>query len=186
MSKNRIKIPLPNIKTRDEAEAVMNELALTANNKRKFTARMDAQILAAQEAVAPDIAACDEAIKAKSDALRAWAEAHPEEFPKGRKSIEFLSGILGFRTGTPKLALLSRAFTWDKVLELIQHFGFQFTRQKLEVDKEAILAFAAEEQDKVRLEARVLRPIGLKVVQDEGFYIEPKLTETDDTVKAAA
>jgi phage host-nuclease inhibitor protein Gam len=179
MSKNRIKISLPLITTRTEAEAVMNDLANTANNRRKLAARLDMQILAAQDAAAPGLAACDADLQAKSDALRVWAEAHPEEFPKARKSIEFLSGTLGFRTGTPKVALVSRVWTWEKVLSAIIARGFKFIRIQEEVDREAILAFHAEAPDKPEVAVKVLAPIGVKIVQDESFYVEPKLTDAD-------
>ena len=180
-ARNRIKIELPQIQSRDEAEAVMNDLANTANNKRKLVARLDAAVLQAQEAAAPGIAACDDAIKAKSDALRAWAEANPEAFGK-KKSIAFLAGTLGFRTGTPKVALLSRAWTWGKVLEAINARAFQFVRTSEEVDKDAILAFVASPQDATdaaNIERNVLTPIGVKVVQEESFFVEPNLTDAE-------
>jgi phage host-nuclease inhibitor protein Gam len=178
MSKDRIKIPLPQITTREEAEAVMNELALCANNRRKIVARMDAAVLKIQEAEALNIGICDAAIAERSDALRAWAEAHPEEFPKGRKSIEFLSGTLGFRTGTPKLALLSRAFTWDKVRDLVAQIMPHYIRTKLEVDKEAMLADYGVSEDK-GVTADKFKRAGVKVTQDEAFFIEPKLSDAD-------
>lgn len=182
MSNARIKINLPLLATRDDAEFTMNELANAANNKRKLVARMDAAMLKIKDEAAVGIALCDDAIKEKSDALRAWAESHPEEFPKARKSITFLAGVLGFRTGTPKLSLLSRAWNWDKVLEAVQARAFQFTRTKTELDKDAIIAFAAAStgpEDKADIEAKVLRPIGVKIVQDESFYVEPNLTDVE-------
>jgi len=177
MSKNRIKIQTPLIANRTAAEAEMNELALTANNRRKFIARLDAEKLAVEEKYAANIAACDADIKTKSDALRAWAEANPAEFGK-RKSLDFAAGTLGFRTGTPKLKLLSR-WTWDRVLEEITVRAFNFTRNTLAVDKEAIITFYAGATDKAAVEAKVLAPIGVKVVQDESFYVEPNLTDTE-------
>ena len=178
MSKSRIKIPLPTITTRDEAEAVMNDLANVANLRRKYITKLDAQILEAQDKAAPGIASCDDDIKSKSDALRVWAETNPELFTK-RKSLDLMSGVLGFRTGTPKLALLNRSWTWDKVLEAILARGFAFVRTKEEIDKEAILAFHAADANKPEVESKVLRPIGVTIKQDEGFFIEPKLTDTE-------
>ena len=177
--KTRIKTTLSNITNRAEAEAVMNDLALAATNKRTLTARLDAAVLKLQDEAAVGISQCDELITAKSDALRAWAESHPEEFPKDKKSIAFLSGTLGFRTGTPKVALLSRAWKWDMVLNAVLDRAFSFTRTTTELDKEAILAFAASEPDKAALESQVLKPIGVKIVQDESFYVEPRLTDTE-------
>ena len=177
MTKQRIKINLPLITSRTEAEAVMNDLALTANNRRKFIADVDALKLKIDEKYAEPIAMCDADIKSKSEALRAWAEANPAEFGK-RKSLDFGSGTLGFRTGTPKLKLLPR-WTWIRVLAEIQDRAFQFIRTTPEVDKEAIITFYTSSQDKAVVAAKVLAPIGVKVVQDESFYVEPKLTDTE-------
>ena len=177
MSKQRIKINLPLITSRLDAEAAMNDLANTANNRRKFITRLDAEKLAVEEKYAANIAACDTAIKVQSDALRAWAEANPAEFGK-RKSLDFAAGTLGFRTGTPKLKLLPR-WTWVHVLIEIQNRAFNFIRNTPEVDKEAILTFYASATDKPAVEAKVLAPIGVKVVQDESFFVEPKLTDTE-------
>ena len=141
MSKSRIKIKLPSITTRDEAEAVMNELALAENNRRKFIARRDAEVLAINAKYETNLAACAEAVKEKSEILRAWAEATPTAFPKGRKSLDLVSGVIGFRTGTPKLALLSRAWNWDKVLAALKASPLfkPMIRIKEEVDKDAII-----------------------------------------------
>ncbi|MEI8289838.1 MAG: host-nuclease inhibitor Gam family protein [Verrucomicrobiota bacterium] len=177
MSKQRIKINLPLITSRLDAEAAMNDLANTANNRRKFIAELDSLKLKLEEKYAAPIAACDADIKAKSDALRAWAEANPAEFGK-RKSLDFAAGTLGFRTGTPKLKLLPR-WTWVHVLIEIQNRAFNFIRNTPEVDKEAILTFYASATDKPTVEAKVLAPIGVKVVQDESFFVEPKLTDTE-------
>ena len=179
MSKHRIKPAALNIFTRVDAEAAVNEISNAANNKRKFVAKMDAEVLAIQEKYQGNIMACDNEIEAKAAALEVWAASNPEEFPKGKKSIAFLTGTIGFRTGTPKLALLSRAWNWDKVLEAIQARAFQFVRNKPEVDKEAILAFVAADPNKSEVENKVLKPIGVKVSQAEQFYVEPNLTDAD-------
>ena len=181
MSKARIKINLPVITSREEAEAVMNDLALAANNKRKFVVKLDAEKLAAENRYAANIAECELAVKAKSDALRAWAEANPEAFGK-KKSIEFAAGTLGFRTGTEKVSLLSRAWNWEKVLDAIKARAFQFVRTKEEVDKDAILAFVRDcktAEDREQTTLNVLKPIGVKIEQEESFFVEPKLTETE-------
>lgn len=171
MSKNRIKIALPTINSREEAEAVMNELALTANNQRTFLANRDAEVLAINAKYEGNLASCAQAIKQKSDALRVWAESNPEEFPTGRKSLDLVSGALGFRTGMPTLALLSRAWTWEKVTEAVCRHLPNFIRNKAEVDRGAILG------QRVEL-AFILSKCGLKVMQDKSFFIEPKLANT--------
>lgn len=176
--KTRLKIKLNLIATRDEAEAVMNELARTANQQRKLIAMRDAAVLGINQRFETDLAACEATLAEKTDTLRAWAESHPEEFPKDRKSIEMLSGILGFRTGTPKLSLLNRAWNWDKVTEAVQRLLPNFIRNRPEVDKEAILG----QRDEL---AEFLPRVGVKVVQAESFFVEPKLTEVESKQKQA-
>lgn len=177
--KTRIKIALPTIASRDDAEAVMNELAQTANNQRKLVAARDAAVLAINQRFESDLAACDESLRTQTDALRVWAKTNPDQFPKGRKTIEFVSGKLGFRTGTPKLALLSRAWTWDKVCRAVEQFLPNFIRNAPEVDKEAIIAQRAEVEF-------ILPKCGVKVVQGESFFVEPKLTEVETRQTQAA
>ena len=176
MKKSRIKnqTPLNTIATRTDAENVMHELALAANNKRTLMAQLDAAILKLQEDAAANIARHDEAIADKSDALRTWAQANPDEFSRGKKSISLLSGTLGFRTGTPKLALLSRTWDWEKVLGHVQQLLPDYIRRTPQLDKEAIL----NRRDELAIQL-ALPHVGLKVVQDEAFFVEPRSTGND-------
>lgn len=175
MSKtNRIKIPLPTLATRDEAEAMMTSLAASVNAQRQLTATRDAEILAVNKSFESAFSTLELAINLKTDALRVWADANPDQFPKGRKSIEFVSGLLGFRTGTPKLALLNRSWSWDKVLATVRAAVRHFIRTKEEVDKDAILSEYAQHM----VSDAQLATYGVKVTQEESFYIEPALTET--------
>lgn len=171
--KTRIKIPLIAITTRAEAEDAMSAIAQADAKRRGLEAAMDAKVHAIHEASAPALAECDTEIKRQSQALQVWAEANPQEFGK-KKSLTFLSGTLGFRTGGPKLALLNKAWNWEKVLEQVQRCLPNFIRDKPEIDKEAILGQRDEEAIKA-----VLPRCGLKVTQDEGFFIEPNQTEAE-------
>ena len=176
----RIKVALPMIKSREEAESTMTELAVAANTQRSVTADRDAQVLVINDKFEDDLAECAVTLKAKTDALRAWAEANPDVFPKDCKSLKLTSGTLGFRTGMPKLALLSRAFNWDKVLALFRASGWgrAFIRQKEEVDKEGILAMCRKVKATDRIE-KCLKRRGLKLAQEESFFIEPDLTAVE-------
>jgi len=171
MSKNRIKkSQTAGIQTREEAESRMRELAFAANERIALIAAMDEKILSIKKEYGDDIAAEELRIEQATDDLEAWALANPEEFGK-KKSIEFLSGVLGFRTGTPKLALLNRKWTWETVTAAVERMLPNFIRNLPEIDKQSILA----QRDEL---GTFLPEVGLKVVQDDGFYIEPKLTDT--------
>lgn len=171
MKKSRIKLkPLPIPTTRDEAESLMTDLAHTVNNHRALASNRDADLLRLNESYAPDLTHCEQTIQQYTETLRAWAEANPSEFPKDRKSITMLSGTLGFRTGTPKLDLLNRRWTWKKALEAVLSLFPGYVRTKPEIDKDKIIA---------DYHAKLIHDLhlaGLHVTQDESFFIEPDLT----------
>ncbi len=180
----RIKIKLPTLTTRDEAEAVMNALARDVNEQRSLAAERDQEILALNQKYEAPLAGLAQAIQISTESLHAWADANPEQFLRGRKSVEMLSGVLGFRTGTPKLALLNRSFTWDKVLGLVARVP-GWTRTRSEVHKETILAEYGQAANKADF-AGQLSGVGLKVTQDESFFVEPRLTEIETRQTAIA
>jgi phage host-nuclease inhibitor protein Gam len=180
----RIKVQLPTLLTRDDAESTMRELAIALNAQRAHIVERDSKVLAINKTYESALATLDESIKVKTDSLRAWAESNPDVFPKGRKSLDLVCGVLGFRTGTPKLSLLSRAFNWERVLALVKQLWPAFIRIKEEVDKEGILSMHSQAEDKSAADAELKR-LGLKVVQDESFFIEPDLTDLDARQSAA-
>lgn len=131
----------------------------------------------------PALDQCGADIKTKSALVQAWAEANPDEFSK-KKHVDFFAGKVGFRTGTPKLKCVT-GWTFNRVLEKLQSlaWGHAFVRVKSEVDKEAIIAGHAQGT----FQPAELREIGVKVEQDEAFFIEPNLAVIQDRlVKEAA
>lgn len=179
--KKRIKFVTP--LTRNLAEEMLGDIAtLTLElNDNKIT--MDREIAAVREKYESPIAKLGEQIDDKVAVLDAWAKANPEEFPKNRKSIEFVHGVIGYRTGTPKLKTLGR-LTWDAILKSFEALKLtQFIRIKSEVDKEAIISQHAQS----KIDDAYLRKLSLQVVQDETFFVEPKLEElTSRAQKEAA
>jgi phage host-nuclease inhibitor protein Gam len=183
----RITKKLNLITSRDGADEAMTVLAIALTSKQKVIADRDATIARINDNCAGPLAELDAVIDAKTDALCAWAESNPTLFQKGSKSLALANGVIGFRTGTPKVALLNRRWNWDKVLEQIKALGrLQFVRNKEEVDKEAIQKSFAENQDAQAREAACAE-IGVKVTQDESFYADAKLStvETRQTKEAA-
>lgn len=173
MKKNRIKTPAANTLTRAD---VIEEVSLIRTLKiaeRKIKADRDAAVKEIDERCAPELEAIAADIENAVERCRAWAEVNPQEFEK-RKSIECAHGIFGFRTGTPKLALLSRAWNWDKCLEKVRELLPAFIRDTPTIDKEALLAQRDEE-----IVQFAIKGCGMKVVQDESFYVEPIITEVE-------
>ncbi len=157
-------------RTRTQVENLVAEMASAKNNERLIAASMDAEILAIREKYQPNLESLTSRMDALSAAVQVWAEAHPEEF--GRlKSIEFPAGVIGFRTGSPKLKTLPK-WTFDRVLDALRRTDAWrgYIRVKEEVDKEALLG--------AKLPSAELRGMGLQILQEESFYIAPRLADT--------
>lgn len=167
--KNRIKKHITiTVSSRAEAELVVNDIATLANEIATLTAELDAQRIALNEKYSPMIEQRGVKMNFLTGDLEAWAYAHREEFGK-KKSIEFLNGSLGFRTGTPRLSLLNCRWTWETVTDAVSRLLPNFIRNKPVLDKAGIIASADDLEE-------FLPQVGLKVTQGECFFVEPKLT----------
>lgn len=169
MKTTRLKQSAPAIKTREEMEALVGEIAALTLEQRELRAEMDGRIMDVRAEYEAQLVGIDELCKAKLALAQDWAEAHPEEFGK-RKSIEMVHGLVGWRTGTPKLRTLA-GWTWDKVREALRAVAPAYIRTVEEVNREAIIA------NRETLGAAALKAIGVRVVQDESFFVVPKQEE---------
>lgn len=113
------------------------------------------------------------------DTLQAFASEHPELFTK-KKSLDMAHGVIGFRTGTPKLKTL-KGFTWEAAKTLVKKLLPDYIRTTEEIAKDKMLA---DRDSQLMREGDPLGPgkpmseamaeCGIQVVQDETFYVEPK------------
>lgn len=174
---NRIRLTRSVVSTRADAEKVLGEIAADTADLNALKAQLDQELTAVRQKFEGRIDGIAKQIEQKSGLLQQWAEASPEEFGE-KKSIDFLHGRLGFRTGNPSLKTLS-GWTFKRVLEVIDR---AFVRTKEELDKEGVLSAHARGE----LAEKELRSVGLRVVQDEAFFVEPKLEEAAGKVVAAA
>lgn len=181
MSKNRIKITMPEVLTRADAETTVGRITHYKAREIELNAQMDAEIAAVRERYQTPLSEVQVFLQASMESLQVWAEANPNEFPKDRKSIDMVQGVVGFRTGTPKLEVINRKWTWAKVLAALVALN-SYVRKKSEVDKEKILSDHAAG----KVSDNGLALIGVKVVQDETFFVEPKLTEVETRHTAEA
>lgn len=170
---NRVKLKIEAPRTREEMEALVGEIAALKIDERRKTAEMDEALRALRDSYRENLSGINERLALLLPRALAWAEAHPDEFGKLR-SIEMLHGVIGWRTNTPSLKPIT-GWTWDRVLEKLKALPSMlgYIRSKDEPNKQAILA------DREQLGADGLRAIGLRVVQEEEFFVEPKLTETE-------
>lgn len=172
MSK-RIKYTATAPATREEMECLVGEIALLKTAERAAKADMDEEIKACKDGFLTTFTEIEERLAVLLPQARAWAEFNPAEFGKA-KSIAMLHGTIGWRLNTPSLKTAA-GWTWDRVLEKIQAMGAAmsgFVRTKEEVNKQLII----DRRDDIGADA--LKSIGLRIVQEDEFYVEPNHTET--------
>jgi phage host-nuclease inhibitor protein Gam len=174
--KTRIKTTaLPAPVSRDQAESIVSQITELTIKHNGLTADLDTEIAAVRSRYEATLGNLSARIDSLTDQVRDWALANPEEFGK-KKSLEFSQGIIGFRTGMPKLKTLS-GFTFARVLHMLSSvkWGAAFTRIKEEVDKEGLIsAFTSK-----NISSAELREIGVRVDQEETFFVDPFITETE-------
>lgn len=165
MAKTRQKKVLVNDITREDAETAFAEYATADARAQQMTAKMDVEITRIREKYAAELQTLGEKRDEAFEKLQVFAENNRDEFGK-KKSLEFAHGVIGFRTGTPKLKTL-RGFTWDAATKLIKAFLPDYIRSKEEPAKDALLA------NREQLGGELAK-VGLFVDQDEAFFVEPK------------
>ena len=145
-------------------------------------AKADAESAKIREKYAGRLAELDAAKTVAFDTLQSFATENQAELFSKKKSLDMAHGVIGFRTGTPKLKTL-KGFTWASALQLVKEFLPSYVRKTEEVAKDKLLADRDMEvkvkdgEDKVKLSHEMAR-CGIQVVQDETFYVEPKKEET--------
>lgn len=170
MSKKREKKPVMAVKTIEEAEQVMSEYATADAKMAQIQAKMDEQITAIREKYSDQLQALSDTREDKLNTLHFFAESNAQLFDK-KKSLQMSHGVLGFRTGTPKLKLLSK-FTWGAVTEMLKDRLPAFVRIIEEAAKDKLLA----DRDNAEVNKHFAK-CGIIVVQEESFFVELKKEE---------
>lgn len=160
--------------SREKAEQAFADFASADAQVQNLTSKMDIEVTRIREKYAERLAALNATKEASFDVLQAYATENKDELFSKKKSLESAHGVFGFRTGTPKLKNL-KGFTWAAVTNLCRELMPSYIRTSEELAKDRLLA------DRENPEVAALFPrIGVQVVQDETFFVEPK-KEADAT-----
>lgn len=154
--------------SREQAEQAFAEFAAADAKAQHLTSKMDIEMTRIREKYADQLAELTNVKERNFDILQAYAVENKDALFAKRKSMESAHGVFGFRTGTPKLKNL-KGFTWAAVTNLCKELLPQYIRTSEELAKDRLLA-DRENPDVAGLFPR----IGVQVVQDETFYVEPK------------
>lgn len=155
--------------SREDADMAMSSYAKAQAEADKLTAEMELKIAEIRDQYAGRLSVLEAQRGLAFELLQVYATENAEKLFAKRKSVEMTHGTMGFRTGTPKLKPLT-GFTWDKVKLLVGKVLPDYIRTTEEVAKDRLLA----DRDSVK---EKLCSVGLRVVQDESFYVEPKSEE---------
>lgn len=168
MAKTRAKKQVTEVITKPEAVIEMQKYAEATSKKKQLEAKIEMKIQAIREEHASDLMTCVTEQNEAFTKLQAFAEFRKDELFVNKKSLDLSHGVIGMRIGTPKVKAIG--ITLGKALEMVKMAGLKkFIRTKVELDKEEIIQCR---DDAKQMEA--LNTIGLHVVQDETFYVEPK------------
>jgi len=165
----------PAVKTRDQMESLVREIAGLKLDEKLLLAGMDRELRAARDRYESRLLALERLLAEKTGKARAWAKANPAAFGR-RRSIGFGHGVAGFRTGPPRLRTIARC-KWDRVLGSLRGlpWGAAYIRVKEEINKEQIIADIGSG----KLSEGDLRQAGARVVREESFFVELRLARIE-------
>ncbi len=168
MAKKREKKTVYTGVSSEQMEQAFADYAKADARQQKITAEMDIQMAKIREKWQDELTKLAETKDNAFDILQAYALENRDELFSKRKSLETTHGTLGFRTGTPTLKT-RKGFTWASVLEMLKEFLPNYVRTKEEPAKDKLLADREDEEV-----AALFPKVGVVVVQDETFFVEPK------------
>ena len=168
MAKKREKKTVYTGITSEQMEQAFADYAKADARQQKITADMDVAMTKIREKWQDELTRLAETKDNAFDILQAYALENRDELFSKRKSLETTHGTLGFRTGTPTLKT-RKGFTWASVLEMLKEFLPNYVRTKEEPAKDKLLADREDEEV-----AALFPKVGVVVVQDETFFVEPK------------
>lgn len=174
--------------SREAADEAFATYAKSDAQIQKINAEIDLQCAKIREKHADRLTALTAERDQAFDTLQSYATENQAELFVKKKSLEMAHGTIGFRTGTPKLKTL-KGFTWASAQQLAKKFlPMTYIRQTEEIAKDKLLA--DRDMDEVEVYdtttgdprtasmKEAMAVIGIQVVQDETFYVEPKKEET--------
>lgn len=173
--------------TRESADEAFATYAKSEAQIQKINAEIELQCAKIREKYADRLSVLGAEKENAFDVLQSFATEHQSELFTKKKSLDMAHGTIGFRTGTPKLKTL-KGFTWASALQLAKKFlPATYIRQTEDIAKDRLLADRELEEVEVydtptgdprtASMQEAMAAVGIQVVQDETFYVEPKKEE---------
>jgi phage host-nuclease inhibitor protein Gam len=159
----------PNIQNRHQLDAVVENIVQLQLEYCELRRNQEQEIADIRQKYRTPLAELERYLTLETTWVETWVQLNGAAFGDSR-SLECTHAVIGYRTTPPRVERASRKWNWsDIALKLGElAWGRRYLRQPaLEVNKEAILA------DRNELIATELRTAGIKIIQDERFFITP-------------
>jgi phage host-nuclease inhibitor protein Gam len=182
MNKKEKNRPLP-ILSREALDAAVAEVATLKIEYAAAKADMELEVARVQERYQERLLALSKQIELSEARVFVYCQQNRALLFPEKKSIDFLLATVGFRTEPPGVEKCSRKDTWSAIarrLEALEWGRLYVNTPEPEVDKKALLA------DREKLNENQLTEAGIRIEQDELFYITPKSEVATRTILQAA
>ncbi|MCD2424475.1 host-nuclease inhibitor Gam family protein [Niabella pedocola] len=151
--------------SKETAETALFIFSSTAKRQHKIHTTMDAEINLIRQKYLQELSDLNTQKIQAFETLQRYAENNRDAFA-GKKSIALKNGILGFRTGMPKLKTL-KGYSWSSVVNLLKIHLPDYVRTVEEPAKSKLLA------DRLLPEVGLkFKELGICIDQDETFFVE--------------
>ncbi len=154
--------------SKEEVGEVMRSFAEASSKIKELEALEELQLLEVRKTYHKKAETLLEQKQKAMEKLEAFGIHNKDELFRKKRSMDLQHGVIGFRTGTPKVSK-PRSITWNKVIETLNETGSDFLRTRVEVDKDKIIA-SRDDKDLMQ----ELSQMGVSVVQEETFFITIK------------
>ncbi|MDR0509626.1 MAG: host-nuclease inhibitor Gam family protein [Rikenellaceae bacterium] len=171
MTKTREKKTVVAGVTREAMEEAFGKYADADARIQKIKASIDIEVTRIREKNEESLTNFEKQKADAFDILMTFATENREELFSKKKSMETTHGVLGFRTGTPKVKT-RKGFTWAAVINLLRTMAPEYLRLTEEVAKDKLV----DDRDSPEL-AEIMPQIGIYIDRDETFFVEPKKEE---------
>lgn len=161
--------PATSIQTRQQLDVVVENIVQLQLDRAELERALEREIAAIRQKFRPPLAELERYLSVETSWAENWARENPGVFDEGR-SLSCTHATIGFRVTPPRIEKASRKWTWSAIALKLADLGWG-KRYLLvpapEVNKEALLA------DRVDLSPAELRQAGLRIAQEERFFIAP-------------
>jgi phage host-nuclease inhibitor protein Gam len=171
------------ISSRAALEAVVADVVKLKLEHTQALAVLEQEIAEVQKRHQETLLGIGRQIEAREAGVFVYCQKHRAALFPEKKSLDLLLATVGFELTPPRVDKISAKDTFGKIGLRLENldWGAAYVRYPdPEVNKERILA------DRAQLKPEQLQEAGLRIEQDENFFIRPKSDVAEQSVREAA